>query len=83
MRKTQKEPCDFCEGRLEPRRVNVVRGRGRKLAVIEHVPAMVCVRCGMRYYDSVVVKSMEQIIRRAKSAKRSIKVPVTEFEVVA
>jgi len=83
MKKAAKEPCDFCDGTLHPRRVRVVRSRGRKLIVIDDVPAMVCDQCGMRYYDAAVVRSMESLLRRSRSHKRTIKVTVTKFEVVA
>jgi len=83
MPKMAKEPCDFCDGHLEPRTVSVVRGRARKLMVIENVPAMVCSQCGMRYYDAEVVRRMERLLQRSRSAKRTIQVPVTEFETVA
>ncbi len=78
-----KEPCDFCEGRMEPRHVRVVRSRGRRMILIENVPALQCNRCGMRYYDSSVVRSMEAILKRRSSARRTIRVPVAKFEVVA
>ena len=83
MKKTIKEPCDFCDGNLAPRQVRVVRSRGRKLMVIDNVPALVCGQCGMRHYDSPVVRSMEALLKRSRSHRRTIKVPVTTFEVVA
>ena len=51
--------------------------------MIENVPAAVCNRCGMRYYDAAVVKSMERIIKKSRSAKRKIAVAVAKFEHVA
>ena len=83
MRKPTKEPCDFCDGNLHPRRVRVVRSRARKLMVIDHVPAMVCDQCGMRYYNAPVVRGMEILLKRGRASKRSIKVPVAKFEGVA
>jgi len=83
MKDALKEPCDFCDGRLRPRRVRVVRSRGRKLIVIDNVPATVCDQCGMRYYDAPVVRSMEALLKRSGARKRTIKVALTQFEVVA
>ncbi len=80
MGKSRKESCDFCEGKLVGRSVQVVRGRGRKLVVIEGVPALVCDRCGMRYYEASSVKGMEGILRRRKYASRTIRVPVARFQ---
>ena len=83
MKKTLKEPCDFCDGELHPRRVRVVRSRSRKLVIIDDVPALVCSQCGMKYFDASAVRSMEAILRRSRAHTRTIKVPVTKFEVVA
>ena len=83
MKTTKAEPCDFCDGRLRRKAVQVVRGRGRKLVVIEEVPARVCDRCGIRYYDAEAVRGMEEILKRRGKMKRTIKVPVTTFEGVA
>jgi len=83
VRKGMKEPCDFCEGHLESRHVRVVRSRGRRMVVIENVPALQCNRCGMRYYDSSVVRSMEAILKKRSSTKRMLRVPVRKFVVVA
>jgi YgiT-type zinc finger domain-containing protein len=83
MKKAAKEPCDLCDGELHPRRVRVVRSRARKLVIIDNVPAMVCNQCGTKYYDASAVRSMEVLLRRSRSHKRTIKVPVTKFEVVA
>lgn len=83
MKKHAKEPCDFCPGTLHPKRVRVIRSRGRKLVIIDDVPATVCSRCGMRYYDATVVRGMEAILKRSPTHTRTIRVPVTKFVVVA
>ena len=84
MGKTKREPCDFCTGHLHPRFVTVVRGRVPKRIVIENVPAMVCHRCGMRYYDAPVVRGMEALLKNGrKFPRRTIRIPVTRLKVVA
>ncbi len=43
---------------------------GRKLKVIENVPAGVCQQCGEKYFQSVVYKAMEKLTAsRAKPAR--------------
>jgi YgiT-type zinc finger domain-containing protein len=83
MKKDMKEPCDFCDGRLEPRHVTVDYRRGGALKVIEHVPALVCNHCGERYYSASTMRAMEAITKGGRTRKRFIRVPVSKFEVVA
>jgi len=83
MNKRTPEPCDFCDGTLEPKSVTVDWRRGGRLVVIENVPALVCNHCGERYYAQAVMKQMEEIARSKRSAKRTIKVPVARFQTVA
>ena len=77
------EPCDFCDGRLSPRRVIVDWRRGRSLRVIENVPALVCDRCGERYYTQDVMRRLERLAAARRPARRTLKVPVARFETVA
>jgi YgiT-type zinc finger domain-containing protein len=83
MRRTRAEPCDFCDGTLDPRTVTVDWRGGGRLVVIEKVPALVCNRCGERYYSQNVMRQMEQIGRSKRSGNRTIKVSVAEFQTVA
>lgn len=71
---------DYCDGRLRTRRVRVVRQCGRRLRVIENVPAHVCDRCGMKCFDGPLVEPMEELLGCARSVKRAIGVPVMHFK---
>ena len=82
MKKTSANSCEYCDGRLKERTVRVVRSRGARMVVIEKVPARVCDRCGMRYYAGPVVRQMDAILKKRKQAKRTLKVPVAEYEKV-
>lgn len=82
-KKTKPEPCDFCDGVLEPRTVTVNWRQRGQLVVIEGVPALVCNRCGERYSSSLVMRRMTEIAKSRASAKHTIRVPVTRFDVVA
>lgn len=81
MARAKREPCDFCDGTLSPRRVIVDLRRGRSLRVIENVPALVCSQCGERYYTQDVMRRLERLA--ARRTRRTLKVPVVRFETVA
>ena len=72
--------CYFCKGRVAQAKVNVDFRWGRKLKVIEKVPAGVCQQCGERYFQSAVYKAMEKLAAsRAKPAAR-LTVDVVRFK---
>jgi YgiT-type zinc finger domain-containing protein len=54
--------CDRCyEGTLHPQKVSeTILKRGRAL-VIDDIPAEVCSRCGYRYFDIKVVRTMDAL----------------------
>jgi YgiT-type zinc finger domain-containing protein len=63
--------CYFCKGRVFPQKIKVDFRWGRKLKVIENVPASVCQQCGEKYFQSSVYKTMEKLAAsRAKPASR-------------
>lgn len=71
--------CYFCKGRVVKEKVKVDFRWGRKLKVIEDVPAGVCQQCGEKYFHSSVYKSMEKLAAsRAKPAAR-LTVDVVRF----
>ena len=57
--------------------------RGKNLIVVEGVPVGVCDRCRQRYYDGKVVDSLERILSQHRKPRRTVKVPVLQFEAVA
>ncbi len=70
------EICYFCgRGILEEREVTVDFRWGKKLVIIEDVPARVCMECGEQYYAADVVKQMEQIAKEDRR-DRELHVPV-------
>ena len=72
--------CYFCKGRVVPEKVKVDFCWGRKLKVIEKVPAGVCQQCGEKYFQSAVYKAMEKLAAsRAKPAAR-LTVDVVQFK---
>jgi YgiT-type zinc finger domain-containing protein len=72
--------CYFCKGRVVQEKVKVDFRWGRKLKVIENVPAAVCQQCGEKYFESTVYKAMEKLTAsRAKPATR-LTVDVVRFK---
>jgi YgiT-type zinc finger domain-containing protein len=71
--------CYFCKGRVDQQKVRVDFRWGRKLKVIENVPAGVCQQCGEKYFQFAVYKTMEKLAAsRAKPAAR-LTVDVVRF----
>lgn len=65
------EQCYFCKGKVVQQKVKVDFRWGRKLKVIENVPAGVCRQCGEKYFQSSVYKAMEKLASsRVKPATR-------------
>jgi len=70
------EMCEYCGGPIVEKRVTLHRKVKGNYILIEHVPAGVCTRCGMRYFAANVLKTVEENIRGRKQAEREIVVPV-------
>jgi YgiT-type zinc finger domain-containing protein len=70
------EGCYFCSrGILQEKRVTVDFRWGKRLVIIENVPARVCNECGERYYAARVVRQMEQVAKKGRREKE-LRVPV-------
>ena len=75
--------CYFCKGRVVQEKINVDFRWGRKLKVIEDVPAGVCQQCGEKYFQATVYKAMEKLAAsRAKPVAR-LTIDVVQFKEVA
>lgn len=70
------ERCEYCDGAIKEKRVEVSRKIKGKHLLIENVPAGVCTECGTRYFAANVLKTIEETIRGRRKAERKISVPV-------
>lgn len=70
------ERCEYCDGRIVDKKVDLTRKVKGKYVLIENVQAGVCSRCGTRYYAANVLKTVEETIRGRRKAKREVRVPV-------
>lgn len=73
------EHCEYCNGVIVERKVNLSRKVKGKYMLIEKVPAGVCKGCGTRYYSANVLKTIDETIRGRRKAKREILIPVYSF----
>jgi YgiT-type zinc finger domain-containing protein len=70
------ERCEYCDGLIVEKKVNLSRKVKGKYVLIEKVPAGVCAECGTRYFTANVLKTVEEAIRGRRKAKREILVPL-------
>ncbi len=71
--------CHFCAGQVVQRRVRVDFRWGRRLKVIEGVPAGVCQQCGERYFAAADYKVMEDLARSSIKPAAQLQVDVMRF----
>jgi YgiT-type zinc finger domain-containing protein len=78
--------CTACEGGVLAREsVNTAFWQGKRLVVVEGIPALVCQSCGEQYYEDETAMKLD-LMRgrglRTSEAVRKIEVPVFAFEAV-
>ena len=70
------ECCEYCDGLIVEKKVDLYRKVKGKPVLIENVHAGVCTECGTRYYAANVLKTIEETIRGRRKAEREVLVPV-------
>ena len=70
------ECCEYCQGPIVDKIVDLPRRSGSKYVLIKNVPVGVCKECGTRYFSANVLKTIEATIHRRKKAKKEICMPV-------
>ncbi len=70
------ERCEYCDGRIVDKRVDLSRKIRGKYVLLQNVPAGVCLECGTRYYTTNVLKTIDEMIRGRRKADRQVLVPV-------
>lgn len=77
--KVKQTLCEFCEGKVEYRRIRVpFHFKGRTIYV-DNVPTWVCTKCHEYYFDAPVYKRLEEIARQRASIKRKVSFPLAEY----
>jgi YgiT-type zinc finger domain-containing protein len=72
--------CYFCKGKVVQTKVKVDFRWGRKLKVIENVPAGVCQQCGEKYFQSAIYKAMERLASSRIKPSSRLTVDVVRFK---
>ncbi len=70
------EHCEYCDGLIVEKIVDLPRKVGEKYILIQDVPVGVCTECGTRYYAANVLKTMEEIVRGRVQVEREISMAV-------
>lgn len=70
------ESCEYCDGLIVGKKVDLSKKVRGKYVFIKNVPAGVCKECGTRYYAANVLKTIEETTRGRRKADRQVLVPV-------
>lgn len=68
----QGERCEYCDGSIFEKKVDLLRKVGGKYVLVKNVPAGVCRGCGTRYYAANVLKTIGATVRGRQKAGRKI-----------
>jgi YgiT-type zinc finger domain-containing protein len=73
--------CEYCNTPLAnvEKPVTVYRHRKQRHFIFEQVPALVCPRCGERYFGARVVREMDRLMQRAQPRATTVRVPLIEL----
>ena len=74
--------CFTCGGDLKKQKIDIARYWGDQLVALNAVPALICKKCGERYFEAKVSgkidKRIQGILRKKVSASQ-INVPLIQF----
>lgn len=56
------EECEYCNGPIVEKTVDLTRKVGERYILIKNVPAGVCKKCGTRYYAANILKTIESSV---------------------
>jgi YgiT-type zinc finger domain-containing protein len=70
------ERCEYCNGVIVEKIVDLPRKVGEKYILIKNVPVGACKGCGTRYYTANVLKNIEMITQGRRKAEREVPMAV-------
>jgi len=56
------EQCEYCNGLIVEKIIDLPRKLGDKYVLIRNVPAGICKKCGTKYYTANVLKTIESSV---------------------
>lgn len=72
--------CEVCgTGEREDKLIRYSLSLGDRFVVVEHVPAMVCNRCGETTLTPEVVERLQKTVSTTRTPDRTIETPVYDF----
>jgi YgiT-type zinc finger domain-containing protein len=72
--------CEFCDGKVEHRRIRARFHYKGDTIYVDNVPAWVCARCGEQYFDAPVYKRLEEIAKQRDRIEKTICFPLAEYD---
>ncbi len=73
------EKCEYCVGVVEAAVVRVPFHYQKETIYVDHVPVLLCGRCGEIYYEAAVYKRLETIAANRRAIKKSITFPLADY----
>jgi len=70
------ERCEYCNGSIVEKIVDLPRKVGERYVLIKNVPVGVCKKCGTRYFAANVLKTIESSICNRRKAESEISMAV-------
>ncbi|MFQ5455283.1 MAG: YgiT-type zinc finger protein [Nitrospirota bacterium] len=70
------EECEYCNGLIIEKRVDLPRKAEERYILIKNVPAGVCKRCGTRYYTANILKTIESSVCGRRRVENEIPMAV-------
>jgi len=58
------DKCFYCGSGLKIEKVNIARFWGKKLIALNDVPALVCQKCGERFFEAKVSAQIDEKIQQ-------------------
>ncbi len=72
--------CEYCEGTVKKKLVKEeVFKHKTGFVMLENVPVGICDKCGYRYYNSKILRKVEEIAEGKISPERTESIPVAHL----
>lgn len=74
--------CFYCGSKLKKEKIDIARYWGKELIAINDVPALVCQKCGERFFEATVSSKIDEKIQQVianKISAQKINIPIVQF----
>lgn len=66
------EECEYCNGSIVEKMMDLPRKVGERYVLIKNVPVGVCKKCGTKYYTANILKTIESSVCDRRKAEGKI-----------